>query len=193
MTILWPGVHLDYHFKAEKYAFRDKSKGSVTGMKKEHPQHPEKHWFAQGFEAATCANALRKITYKHCCFFIVLTLTFSPFQGICTKRYLLCFKTMFQMGILAKCVKRHPKTMQKPLYVSPKSWIAYSRVAFANPCANQVFRRYLGGIFLRICQTSLNFTQNITFYALKLWSKLTSGTKWSNASRKCKTSNIIHL
>jgi len=113
MTILWPGVHLDYHFKAEKYAFRDKSNGSLTGMKKEHPQHPEKHWFAQGFEAATCANALRKITYKHCCFFIVLTLTFSPFQGICTKRYLLCFKTMFQMGILAKCVKRHPKTMQK--------------------------------------------------------------------------------
>ena len=167
MTILWPGVHLDYHFKAGKCAFRDKFIGSLTGMKKEHPQHPEKHWFAQGFEAATCENAMRKITYKHCRFFIVLRLTFSPFQGICTKRYLLCFKTIVQMQILANCVKRHLKTMQKPLYVWPKSGIAYLRVAFANPCANRVFRGYFRVPFLRNCKKLLDFTRNVTFYALK--------------------------
>ena len=33
MTILWPGAHLDYHFKAEKCALRDKFIGSSTGMK----------------------------------------------------------------------------------------------------------------------------------------------------------------
>ncbi len=93
MTILWPGVHLDYHFKAEKCAFCDKSIGSLTWTKKEHPQLPEKHWFAQGFEVATCEYTMQKIIDKHCRFFIVLRLTFSPFQGIHTKRYLLCFKT----------------------------------------------------------------------------------------------------